>query len=198
MITRVRREDVSFRDVKIKIPDRSWGCEWRHAPEACAEDLGGFEKSQLSWVLWSEEEGSQWPCGGCHTCWGCRWKSQHRKIVLLSPYVEEPLNLKVIKSFIPELRSRYVFFVFRDSSVLCIYVMNILCTFHISVSWVWYIKRKYQKQREWDFLFSKSTYSLLATLRKGSQKDKLRVWIEFKKKNKQISLDTITHLLTLD
>ena len=30
------------------------------------------------------------------------------------------------------------FFGFRDSYVLCIYVMNILCTFHISVSWVWY------------------------------------------------------------
>ena len=27
---------------------------------------------------------------------------------------------------------------FRDSYVLCIYVMNILCTFHISVSWIWY------------------------------------------------------------
>ena len=74
---------------------------------------------------------SQWPCGGCHTCWwGRRWKSQHRKIVPLSPYVEEPLNSRVIKSFVPELRSRYVFFVFRDSYVLFIYVMNILCTFH--------------------------------------------------------------------
>ena len=27
-----------------------------------------------------------------------------------------------------------MFFVFQDSYVLCIYVMNILCTFHISVS----------------------------------------------------------------
>ena len=56
----------------------------------------------------------------------------------LSPYVEKPFDSKVIKSFVPELRSRYVFFVFRDSNVLCIYVMNILCTFRISVSWVWY------------------------------------------------------------
>ena len=30
----------------------------------------------------------------------------------LSPYVEEPLNSKVIKRFVPELRSRYVFFEF--------------------------------------------------------------------------------------
>ena len=28
-----------------------------------------------------------------------------------------------------------MFDVFRDSYVLCVYVMNILCTFHISVSW---------------------------------------------------------------
>ena len=73
---------------------------------------------------------SQWPCGGCHACWwwwwcGGRWKSQNRKNVYLSPYVKKPLNSKVIKSFVPELRSHQVFFVFWDS-----YVMNILCTFH--------------------------------------------------------------------
>ena len=46
------------------------------------------------------------PCGGCHTCWGGgRWKSQNKKNVYLFPYVEEPLNSKVIKSFVPELRS---------------------------------------------------------------------------------------------
>ena len=32
------------------------GCEWRHAPKARAEDFGDFEKNELSWVLWSEEE----------------------------------------------------------------------------------------------------------------------------------------------
>ena len=70
---------------------------------------------------------------GAHVVWG-RWKSQ----VYLSPHVEKPLNSKVIKSFVRELRSHQVFFVFWDSYVLCIYVMNILCTFHISVSRVWY------------------------------------------------------------
>ena len=40
---------------------------------------------------------------------GGRWKSQNRKNVYLSPYVEEPLNSKVIKSFVPELRSRKCF-----------------------------------------------------------------------------------------
>ena len=37
---------------------------------------------------------------------GGRWKSQNRKNVYLSTYVEEPLNSKVIKSFVPELRIR--------------------------------------------------------------------------------------------
>ena len=82
---------------------------------------------------------SQWPCDGCHTFGGgSRWKSQNRKNVYLSPYVET-FNSKVIKGFLPKLRSRYVFFVFQDSYVLCTYVMNILCRFHISVSWVCYI-----------------------------------------------------------
>ena len=66
-------------------------------------------------------------------------KSKNRKNVYFSPYVEEPLNSKVIKSFVPELRRRYMFFEFRDSYVLYIDVMNILCTFRISVSWVGYI-----------------------------------------------------------
>ena len=51
------------------------------------------------------------------------------RLCISLPYVET-FNSKVIKGFVPELRSRYVFFVFRDSYVLCIYVMNILCTFH--------------------------------------------------------------------
>ena len=59
------------------------------------------------------------------------------RLCISLPYVET-FNSNVIKGFVTELRSRYVFFVFRDSYVLCIYVMNIICTFHISVSWVWY------------------------------------------------------------
>ena len=37
---------------------------------------------------------------------GGRWKSQNRKNMYLSPYVEEPLNSKVIKGFVPEPKSR--------------------------------------------------------------------------------------------
>ena len=36
----------------------------------------------------------------------------------LSPYVEEPLISKVIESLVPEQRSRYMFFKFRDSYVV--------------------------------------------------------------------------------
>ena len=67
---------------------------------------------------------------GRHTCWvGADGKASIERLCISLPYVET-FNLKVIKGFVPELRSRYVFFVFRDSYVLCIYVMNILCTFH--------------------------------------------------------------------
>ncbi len=37
----------------------------------------------------------------------------------LSPCVEEPLNSKVIKSFVPEHRSRYVFFEILCSMYIC-------------------------------------------------------------------------------
>ena len=66
---------------------------------------------------------------------GCRWKSQHRKIVFHSPYVEKPFNSKVIKSFVPELRSRQVFFVFRDSYVIYICASWTLWTFCVPV-WI--------------------------------------------------------------
>ena len=98
--------------------------------------LGDFEKVRVELRPASGEDG--WLSlarralrGGCHTCWGGgRWKSQNRKIVPLSPYVEEPLNSKVIKGFVPEQRSRQVFFVFRDSYVLCSIFMDTRSTFH--------------------------------------------------------------------
>ena len=76
---------------------------------------------------------SQWPCGGCHTCWGCRWKSQHRKIVPLSPYVEEPLNSKVIKSFVPELRSCKCFLCFG----IPMFYVYMLRTFYVRFTYTY-------------------------------------------------------------
>ena len=115
-----------------------------------------FDKKSVNWVPAWEEEG--WLTGlvvARRICalraprvsrvesWRCK-SSQHRRIVSLSPNVEKPFKSKLIKSFVPELRSRkcFFFFVFRDSYVFYIWVMNILCTFHISVSWVCYIKIK--------------------------------------------------------
>ena len=56
------------------------------------------------------------------------WKSQNRMNVYLSPYVEEPLNSKVIKSFVPEQKIRQVFFVFRDSYVLSKWTFDVRFT----------------------------------------------------------------------
>ena len=119
--------DVSFRDVKIKIPDRGM---WMTS--CTGSERGGFWgvwKKSVSWELDSEREGSTF---------GARWDQTNlcatgkviiERLCISLPYVKT-FNSKVIKGFVPELRSRYVFFVFRDSYVLCIYVMNILCTFH--------------------------------------------------------------------
>ena len=96
--------------------------KWRHAPEArrglreiLKKSVSSVEFCLGRWRLafaCSPKPG-QWPCGGCHTCCGGRWKSQNRKNVYLSNYVEEPLNSKLIKSFVRELRSRTCFLCFE-------------------------------------------------------------------------------------
>ena len=55
----------------------------------------------------------EWPCVRVSHEMVGRWKSQNRKKVYLYPYVEEPLNSKVIKGFVPELRSRKYFSCFE-------------------------------------------------------------------------------------
>ena len=77
-----------------------------------------------------------------HVVWG-RWKIQ----VHLSPYVEKPINSNVIKSFVPELRSRQVFFMFRDSYVIYMDIRSVLRTgmnmsiAHIRI-WLWYNRKQ--------------------------------------------------------
>ena len=101
----------------------------------------GIWKQSVSWVLRSEEGGwlsfarSGLMAGATRD--GGGWRKSHHRLWISLPYVET-FNSKAIKGFVPELRCRYVFFVFRNSCVLRIYVMNIQCTFHISVSWIWY------------------------------------------------------------
>ena len=68
-----------------------------------------------------------------HVVWG-RWKSQHRKM-FFSPYVESPLNSKVIKSFVTELRSRKCFFCV--SGFLCYLYMSYEHSMYISHIHVW-------------------------------------------------------------
>ena len=107
---------------------------------------GGFwvfwKKKSVSWELDTEREG--WLSLAREALWwvlhvmgGGDGKVIRERLCISLPNVET-FNSKVIKGFVPELRNRYVLFGFRDSYVLCMYVMNILCTFHICVSWVWY------------------------------------------------------------
>ena len=63
-----------------------------------------------------------------------RWKSQNRKNVYLSPYVEEPLNSKVIKSFVPELRSPKFFSCFENPTFY-LYGHSMYVS-HIAISWL--------------------------------------------------------------
>ena len=109
----------------------------------CAENLGRFEKvSELRTRHRTRRvdfRGSSRPDEfaryGRRTRLGADRKVIIERLCISLPYVET-FNSTVIKGFVPELRSRYVFFVFRDSYVLCIYVMNILCTFHVAISWL--------------------------------------------------------------
>ena len=76
----------------------------------------------------------------CRTRWGGgRWKKQNRKNVYLSPDVEEPLNSKVIKSFVSELRSRKCFSNF-EIPMFYLYGHSMYVS-HIAISWLWYRNR---------------------------------------------------------
>ena len=68
---------------------------------------------------------------GRRTCWGADGKVSIERWYL-SPYVEKTFNSKVIKSFLPELRSRkcLVFFFFCVSGFLC---------YHVCALWTFYV-----------------------------------------------------------
>ena len=121
----VHGADVSFRDVTIKIPDRGCdqGCEWHDALEAWAEI---WEKSVVIETWASPDEFVHY---GCCTWWGADGKASIERWYL--SYVEKPLNSKVIKSFVPELRSCKCF-----SGFLCyICALGTLWTFCVPV-WI--------------------------------------------------------------
>ena len=130
--------DVSLRDVTIaQMGNGARECGWRHAPEARG-GFWGFWKSQLVELRTRLRTGRVnfrlLAKARTVALWrmpykmGCRWKSHHRKIVHLSPYVEKPLNSKVIKSFVPELRSRK-----------CFCVSGFLCSIYICYEYSMYV-----------------------------------------------------------
>ena len=143
VFTRVGGTDLSLRDVTIDhMENGATECKWRHPPEACG-GFGEFEESYLSWVLPREKTDdfrllaealrrvrTRW--------WGGIGKSQNRKNVYLSPYVEEPLNSKVIKSFVPELRSRKCFSCFEILMFYEYMLWILYVRFTHSRIWLWY------------------------------------------------------------
>ena len=91
-------------------------------------------KSQLSWVLSRRKKvdfrslaEALWQVS--HVAWGEGKVSRERWY--LSPYVENPFNSKVIKSFVPELRSRKCFSCFGISM------------FYVYMSWTFYVRFTY-------------------------------------------------------
>ena len=72
----------------------------------------------------------QWPCGGCHTCWAGEAKGKVilERLCISPPYVEEPLNSKVIKSFVLELRSHKCFSCFE------------IPMFYVYMLWTFYVR----------------------------------------------------------
>ena len=137
VFTHAGRTDVSVRDVTIaQMGNGATECEWRHAPEAFG-GFGGFWKSQLVELSPASEEDGWLSLArgglatGAHEMGGVIWKSQNRKNVYLSNYVEEPLNTKVIKSFVPEQRSRKYFSCFE------------IPMFYVYMLWTLYVRFAY-------------------------------------------------------
>ena len=101
-----------------------------------AEDFGRFWKSQ-SWVLPREKTVgfrllAETFMTGATCWWGGRWKSQYRKIVSLS-LCRRTFKLKGNKKVRTWTEKSLSVFRISRSYVLCIYAMNVPCTFHIFV-----------------------------------------------------------------
>ena len=126
---RAHGEDVSFTDVKIKILDEK--CDQGMWMTSCR-----FEKSQLVEIeTWARPD--EFVCYGRRTWWGADGKVSIERWYL-SPYVEKPFNSKVIKSFVPELRSRKCFSCFG----IPMFYVYMLWTFYVhfnSHAWLCYI-----------------------------------------------------------
>ena len=148
MLTRARGGCVVHRcQNKNPIERLTSGCEWRHAPEARAWRILGILKKSVSWVETRHRtrrvdfRGSQRPDEFARYRRRTRWWGIERMCISLR-YVEETLNSKVIKSFVPGLRSRKCFSCF-EIPMFHVYMLRTLwrfcapvwiCPFHVYVS----------------------------------------------------------------
>ena len=132
-------EEVTITDVIIKTLDRKldWGCEWCHAREVMGWDSWVFYKNQLV-EIWTKM--SPVVCCGVCARWLGQWveswrrtNSQHRKIVSLSPHVENLKVKKVIKVSYLNQESHQCFRIPMCMNILHIWI------FQVSVSWIYYI-----------------------------------------------------------
>ena len=124
-----------------------------------AQRILGFWKSQLvelspatgedGWLSLPRRSQASRLWGRCRTRWGGQMKKSEEKECVSLSLCWRTFKLKGNKKFRtwPELRRYYVFFVFRDSYVLCIYVMNIMNVLRTRINlsipciriWLWYI-----------------------------------------------------------
>ena len=113
------------RDYRVQVTSRT----------GSARRIWGILKKSVTWVLPREKTVdfhllAEALLRAPHEMEG-RWKSQNRKNVYLSSYVEEPLNSKVIKSLVSELRSRKCFSCFEipmfDVYMLWIFYVRFTC-----------------------------------------------------------------------
>ena len=100
--------------------------------------IWGILKKSVSWVEFClgrrqlafacSPKPGQWPYGGYHTCWwGVDGKVIIERLCTSLPYVEEPLNSKVIKNFVHELRSLKCFSCFE----ITMFKAYMLWTFYV-------------------------------------------------------------------
>ena len=130
---RARGEDVSFTDVKIKVPYRKVDPGiWMTSCTGSARGgfWGCFEKSQ--WVEFLARKKKVDFRELTVALWRVRrWFGGDGKVSIerwyLSPYVEKPFNSKVINSFVPELRSRKCFSCFG----IPMFYVYMLWTFYV-------------------------------------------------------------------
>ena len=127
VFTCARGANVSLRDVTIgQMGNGASKCEWRHAP-----DFGILKKAvnrvesclgrrQLTFAC------SRRPWTGVARDLGV---GSYEKARIERMYLSLCRRTFKLKSFVPELRSRYVFFEFRDSYVLSLWTFDVHFTY---------------------------------------------------------------------